>query len=169
MIFDKTFYDQHNFLKATYLRTRAIIGNVLRYFGYHKILIPNHTARSGTFRGLPYLTIKDDGSLRCTSCRLCESYCPTKCIHIESRHGKNPRNPQEEGPPSLFRIDILHCTFCGFCVEACPVDAIRMSSEDCLSNHAGTNWSLDQKVLAFRSSLNHSKGIISDIKDENRH
>ena len=168
MIFDKILYDRHNFFKATYLRTRAILGNAMRYFGYHKILIPPRSDRSGNFRGLPYLTIKENGNLRCTSCRLCESYCPPQCIHIESRYGKNPNNLQEEGPPGLFRIDILHCTFCGFCVEACPVDAIRMSSEDCLSDHAGKNWSLDQKVLAFRPSLNQSKGILSDVKDENR-
>ena len=53
-----------------------------------------------------------------------------------SQYGKDPRSPQDQGPPSLFQIEILRCTFCGFCVEACPVDAIRLSSEDCLSDHA---------------------------------
>ena len=168
MIFDKKFYHQHNFFKANYLRVRAVVGNILRYFGYHKMIGRYDTGRSGVFRGLPYLTVKEDGSLRCTSCRLCELHCPTKCIHIESRHGKDPRNPGEEGPPSLFRIEILRCTFCGFCVEACPVDAIRMSSEDCLSDHAGKNWSLDQKILAFRPTLNNSKGIVSVVEDKNR-
>ena len=166
MILNKKLYDRHSFIKASYLSVKIIVKNILRYCWRRKISNFKKKSRSDRYRGLPYLTIVGAGILKCTSCRLCELYCPPKCIHIESDHGKDPRNPHDEGPPSLFRIEILHCTFCGFCVEACPADAIRMSSEDCLSDHAGKNWSLDQKVLAFRPSLNNSKGVLSDIPNK---
>ena len=164
MILNKKLYEPHNFFKALYLIAKTIIKNILRYCGRKKTPFSAKQARSDRFRGLPYLTLKENGTLQCTSCRLCESYCPPRCIHIESKYGTNPKSSHDQGPPSLFRIEILHCTFCGFCVEACPVDAIRMSSEDCLSDHAGKNWSLDQKTLAFRSSLNDSKGILSRVQ-----
>ena len=156
MILNKKLYERHSFIKSSYLSIKIIVKNILRYCWHKKTPSFLGKNRADRFRGLPYLTLKENGTLRCTSCRLCEVYCPPRCIHIESKHGKDPKNPLDEGPPSHFRIEILHCTFCGFCVEACPADAIRMSTEDCLSDHAGKNWSLDQKVLAFRPSLDNS-------------
>ena len=71
------------------------------------------------------LTQSDDGSPKCVACMMCESICPTYCIHIEAAESPDPAI---EKYPAKFEIDILRCCFCGLCAEACPEDAIRMDS-----------------------------------------
>jgi NADH-quinone oxidoreductase subunit I len=77
------------------------------------------------YRGRHRLTVHDDGSVKCTSCFLCATACPAKCIYIEPAEHVNP---EIEKYPRRYEIDTLLCIYCGYCVDACPVDAIRMDT-----------------------------------------
>jgi len=77
-------------------------------------------------RGRHILTTRDDGSLRCVACYMCETACPADCITIVAE--EDPEATVEwEKRPVTFEIDLLRCVFCGFCVDACPKQALIMS------------------------------------------
>lgn len=77
------------------------------------------------FRGRHRLTLDASGDIKCTSCFLCATACPARCIYIEA--AEHP-NSKVEKFPHRYEIDTLLCIYCGYCVEACPVDAIRMDT-----------------------------------------
>ena len=77
------------------------------------------------FRGRHRLTLKENGDIKCTSCFLCATACPARCIYIEASEHDDPKI---EKFPHRYEIDTLLCIYCGYCVEACPVDAIRMDT-----------------------------------------
>jgi NADH-quinone oxidoreductase subunit I len=77
------------------------------------------------YRGRHRLTLNPQGEIKCTSCFLCATACPARCIYIEACEHDDPN---VEKFPSRYEIDTLLCIYCGYCVEACPVDAIRMDT-----------------------------------------
>lgn len=107
--------------------------HILHLFGLKKdvaaaasIQYPNERrAYPARYRGQHRLTLHKDGSVKCTSCFLCATACPARCIYIEA--AQHPQ-PGIEKFPHRYEIDTLLCIYCGYCVEACPVDAIRMDT-----------------------------------------
>ena len=83
---------------------------------------------SERLRGRHILTTKEDGSLRCVACYMCETACPADCINIVA--DEDPEATVEwEKIPVVYEIDLLRCVFCGYCVDACPKEAIIMSRQ----------------------------------------
>ena len=116
------------------------------------------------FKGNHILTVKKDGSLRCTACMLCATNCPANCIRITAAEHDDP---EVEKYPISYEIDILRCVFCGYCEEACPVDAIRMGPEWQTAGLSGSNFVYDIKHLAKRPQL--KGGALSVVDDKERH
>ena len=115
------------------------------------------------FKGNHILTVKKDGSVRCTACMLCATNCPANCITI---HASEHEDPEVEKYPISYEIDILRCVFCGYCEEACPVDAIRMGPEWQTAGLNGSQFIYDIKYLAHRPQL--KGGVRSVVDDKER-
>lgn len=113
-------------LKNLWLHTLKFLGVKTKESAGVAIQYPNERrSYPARYRGRHRLTLYDNGDVKCTSCFLCATACPAKCIYIEACEHEDP---SVEKFPKRYEIDTLLCIYCGYCVEACPVDAIRMDT-----------------------------------------
>lgn len=162
----KTYFSWYitGILSGMVLTFKTMIKNL--FFSRDKITLnyPEEKYNYGPrFKGNHILTVKKDGSLRCTACMLCATNCPAQCITIKASEHEDP---SVEKYPISYEIDILRCVFCGYCEEACPVDAIRMGPEWQTPALEGQNFIYDIRYLAYRSNL--KGGIQSQVDDKER-
>lgn len=144
---------------------KHLLKNLLRRDQMPTLNYPEEKYEYGArFKGNHVLTVKKDGSLRCTACMLCATNCPAECIKIVAGESNDPA---VEKFPISYEIDVLRCVFCGFCEEACPVDAIRMGPEWQTPGLAGAKFIYDINQLAYRPQL--KGGILTHVDDEERH
>jgi NADH-quinone oxidoreductase subunit I len=106
---------------------RHLLRNLANMRGLPTILYPEQKrGYSGRFRGKHILKTREDGTMKCVACFMCQQACPAECITIVA--GEHPKLAYEKYPV-VFDIDMLRCVFCGFCVDACPKDAIWMTRD----------------------------------------
>jgi len=114
-------------LKGLGTTIRHLLHNITHLKDLPTILYPEQRRNySERFRGRHVLKVRDDGTLKCVACFMCQTACPANCIDIVA--GEHP-NIAYEKHPSQFNIDMLRCVFCGYCVDACPKDAIIMTRD----------------------------------------
>lgn len=157
------------FLPGILIGMGATFKNMIKnLFNQKKMITVNYPEEkyeySPRFKGNHVLTVKKDGSLRCTACMLCATNCPAQCIKITAAEHEDP---SVEKYPISYEIDILRCVFCGFCEEACPVDAIRMGPEWQTPALNGSSFNYNIQHLAFRPNL--KGGITTRLDDQERH
>lgn len=148
-------------LKGMGLTFRNMIYNIFNKDEMPTVNYPEEKYEySPRFKGSHILTVKQDGSIRCTACMLCATNCPADCISIEAAESDDP---EVEKFPISYEIDTLRCVYCGFCEEACPVDAIRMGPE---WQQPGTNGSSFVHDIAHLSRRPNLKGGVVSVVDE---
>jgi len=77
------------------------------------------------YRASLVLIHEDDGYMRCTGCKVCQTACPNGSIIIRERKGEV--SGKKELEQFIWRLDT--CTFCNLCVQACPHFAIEFTGD----------------------------------------
>lgn len=154
MILNREVYFSHPFHKRFFLFLKKFFYILFRFLGRPNWGRLNAGGKLETERQNLFLTVKEDGSLQCTSCNLCSEICPTNCIELSCAPGKEYPNP-----PVFFHFEPLSCINCNLCVEVCSDDAIAFSSTGRSAGHSEEEWGKDLHHLAFRAELNEGAGL----------
>ena len=131
-------------LRGMAVTLRHLVRNLAHMKRMPTILYPEQRRNySKRFRGKHILKTREDGTLKCVACFMCEQACPAECITIVA--GEHPKIAYEKYPV-VFDIDMMRCVFCGFCVDACPKDAIWMTRnyEMAFFNREDAVYSIDR-------------------------
>jgi NADH-quinone oxidoreductase subunit I len=131
-------------LRGMSVTFRHLVRNLANMKRLPTILYPEMKRNySGRFRGKHILKTREDGTLKCVACFMCQQACPADCITIVA--GEHPKIAYEKYPV-VFDIDMMRCVFCGFCVDACPKDAIWMTRnyEMAFFNREDAIYSIDR-------------------------
>jgi NADH-quinone oxidoreductase subunit I len=78
------------------------------------------------YRGEHRLKKDAEGREKCVACFMCQTVCPSHCIHIVAEEAPWPDRDKR---PKVFEIDMLRCIYCGMCEEVCPCDAIELTEQ----------------------------------------
>ncbi|WP_136797005.1 MULTISPECIES: NuoI/complex I 23 kDa subunit family protein [Desulfosediminicola] len=131
---------------------RNLMDNSRLYVRHYPEVQPEITSR---WRGRHRLTKREDGTVKCVACFMCQTNCPSKCIMIEA--GERTDGVTEKMPVK-FDIDLLECIYCGYCVEACPLDAIRMDT----GIFSVTSYTRESMMLRLNDLLETPAGFTED-------
>ena len=97
---------------------KHLVKNLLRPSQMPTLNYPEEKYEYGPrFKGNHVLTVKKDGSLRCTACMLCATNCPAECIKIVAAESDDPA---VEKFPINYEIDVLRCVFLRFLRRGLP-------------------------------------------------
>jgi NADH-quinone oxidoreductase subunit I len=107
-------------LRQTFLHLVKARGNRTFTIQYPEERLP---VRKG-YRGEHRLKVDELGREKCVACFMCQTICPSNCIHIVAEEAPWPDRDKR---PKVFQIDMLRCIYCGMCEEVCPCDAIELT------------------------------------------
>ena len=83
--------------RASRARFGHLVKNLANIKGLPTIQYPEMRRKySERFRGRHILKTREDGTLKCVACYMCETACPAECIHIEA--GEHPVLAYEKYP-----------------------------------------------------------------------
>jgi NADH-quinone oxidoreductase subunit I len=156
-------------LRGMAVTVRHLLRNVTHLRNLPTILYPEQKRDySNRFRGKHILKTREDGTLKCVACYMCEQACPAECITIVA--GEHPTIAYEKYPV-VFDIDMLRCVFCGFCVDACPKDAIWMTRnyELAFFNRREAVFGIDKLIEKPGESVKDGYGYRPYYPDDGTH
>ena len=82
----------YRFWRNLFLNVAHQVGLLKNRRSMVTVQYPEERKRYGDhYRGSHRLTLKEDGSVRCTSCFLCATACPANCIYIEAAESPDPK------------------------------------------------------------------------------
>lgn len=157
MILEREIYFPYPFHKRLYLFIKKFFYILVRFLGRPTWGRPTAGVKLNHELHDMVLLIDEQGKIKCNSCNLCVTICPTHCIEVKLPAGK-------EGPvaPLEFNFKPLECMYCNLCEEVCPEDALAFIAQENISGSSQEKWVRDLNYLSFRQSLNEGKGLTSE-------